>query len=281
MLVVDDHTTDPVSASILTRLAPSVSNQMLKHVTSPSRGLAAARNAGIAVAQSDLVRFVDADDLLVWGSTDRLADAVSGPGDVAIGSTRCVDMASGMARDLLRPPLRFSTYTSRELVRTWERAVSIPIHSALFRRGLLPDREWFPESLPSKEDFVFWSRILCQDPSIRIIESLVAVYRVRPDSLSRSSPGGNGLAFLSAVSDILRRDEESMTQADIQELWTYFCEVYGVHLSATEWKAAYGLAEEIVGATRNSPHPGDLLGREADTWGGGAADGLTLSANFI
>lgn len=87
LLVVDDGSEPPVA-----ELLAGVDDPRLRVLRVPHGGESRARNAGIAAARGDFFRFVDADDVLVPGSTARLlALAEREPVSIAYGATVICD----------------------------------------------------------------------------------------------------------------------------------------------------------------------------------------------
>ena len=83
LIVVDDGCPEPVA-----RLLTDVDDTRLRVIRIEHGGESAARNAGIAAARGDHIRFVDADDVLAAGSTARLVQLAGGGKDVvAYGAT--------------------------------------------------------------------------------------------------------------------------------------------------------------------------------------------------
>jgi len=87
LIVVDDGCPEPVD-----RLLTGVEDTRLRVIRIEHGGESAARNAGIAAARGDHIRFVDADDVLAAGSTARLVQLAGGSDDVvAYGATMFCD----------------------------------------------------------------------------------------------------------------------------------------------------------------------------------------------
>ncbi|MEO6089370.1 MAG: glycosyltransferase, partial [Umezawaea sp.] len=103
LVVVDDGNDDPVAG-----LLADVADPRLRHVRIPHAGVSAARNAGLEVAGADLVRFVDADDVLDPGSTARLRHLTSA---ATIGYEDTV-----VCDEQLRPRSRISSRLSGDVV---------------------------------------------------------------------------------------------------------------------------------------------------------------------
>lgn len=91
IIIVDDGSTDN-TASIAKGLGGNV-----RYIYQPNRGPAAARNAGIKLAQGDVIAFLDVDDLWPAGKLKlQLAHLFSQPTlDLVLGHVQCMKL-SGM-----------------------------------------------------------------------------------------------------------------------------------------------------------------------------------------
>jgi glycosyltransferase involved in cell wall biosynthesis len=91
VVVVDDGSTDGSAA-----VARAVADPRVRVLSRPHAGPAAARNLGVAVAEGDLLAFLDADDLWVPGKLEwQLAALAAGPS---------LDMVFGHAVEFLTLP---------------------------------------------------------------------------------------------------------------------------------------------------------------------------------
>jgi glycosyltransferase involved in cell wall biosynthesis len=82
VVLVDDGSPEPAE-----RLLESVDDARLRISCVEHAGPSAARNVGIAAATGEWIRFVDSDDVVVPGSTERLYRAASGERVIAYGAT--------------------------------------------------------------------------------------------------------------------------------------------------------------------------------------------------
>jgi len=82
IIVVDDHSTDGSR-----ELAQSFASRGVQVLTHPNRGASAARNAGLNAARGELIKFLDADDLLSPEALSLQITALAEkPGCIAFGS---------------------------------------------------------------------------------------------------------------------------------------------------------------------------------------------------
>ena len=95
VVVVDDGSTDDTPAVLSALVAESQGS--VRIVTQSNAGPAAARNAGVAASSTDLITFLDSDDLMEPGRLRRQIDAwqVAHGGAVVIGHER-VEIAPGV-----------------------------------------------------------------------------------------------------------------------------------------------------------------------------------------
>ncbi|OFW15511.1 MAG: hypothetical protein A3F70_12580 [Acidobacteria bacterium RIFCSPLOWO2_12_FULL_67_14] len=86
LIVVDDGNPGDV-----TELLRDIRDTRMRVVRIEHAGPNAARNAGLAGAQGDWIRFIDADDIIVPDSTCHLGTFMNGDGMVAYGATAVTD----------------------------------------------------------------------------------------------------------------------------------------------------------------------------------------------
>src|SRR5687768_15314239 len=80
LIVVDDGGDEPIAEW----LAP-IADERVRIIRIEHGGPATARNAGIAIARGELIRFIDCDDLMATDSTARLASYVTGDNVIGYG----------------------------------------------------------------------------------------------------------------------------------------------------------------------------------------------------
>jgi glycosyltransferase involved in cell wall biosynthesis len=181
-VVVNDGSDDD-TASVAARYGDRI-----RYVYKANGGLSSARNAGLAAAQGEWVQFLDADDQLGPDKIDSQLGAAESTADILYSGYECFSD--------LRPGERW-TYSTVELgvgdpfvalVGEWERGLSIPIHSLLFRRGLFERLGGFDPSLPNHEDWDWHLRCAAAGARFHYVPGRGALYRVSGNSMSTAGP---------------------------------------------------------------------------------------------
>ena len=182
IIVVDDGSTDDSLEQVA-----RFDDPRLTCLTQPNRGLAAARNAGIAVARGRYVAFLDSDD--VWFSEKLARHVAVMDADPTIGLTfshsAYLDEDGRLTGDYLvsgiaRPDAL--AMVSRNHVGNG----STPV----LRRECFERAGTFDEALSGCADWEFWVRVAARSGlSLRLIPDVLTGYRVRPDSMTVSRTG--------------------------------------------------------------------------------------------
>jgi glycosyltransferase involved in cell wall biosynthesis len=179
VIVVDDGSTDDTPA-VLSHYAHRV-----RVIRQANRGLAAARNAGLAVARGTYVSFLDADDVVM---PTKLAEQVALlEASPAVGWTYCDVLIETVATGHeMRASERFG-YSGRtldgwlfpELIH----GNFIPAIAPLIRRGALESAGGFDDRLTALEDWDLWLR-LSLVAEARYSPAVLVRYRVHPGGMS-------------------------------------------------------------------------------------------------
>ncbi len=175
LVVVDDGSTDGTLA-----LLRSIRDHRLTVVTGPNRGGAAARNRGVSAAgPSDLVAFLDADDL--W-DPDKLEEQVAyltrHPDVLAVGSfMRYISSAGRILGETGQ------TVGEADLGRIARAELApFPIQSSLLaRRTDFAEVGGFDEVLRFAEDLDLLAKLACRG-AVACVPKVLGSYRIHPDS---------------------------------------------------------------------------------------------------
>jgi glycosyltransferase involved in cell wall biosynthesis len=166
MIVVDDGSTDGSGA--LAR------NAGCRVIETPGIGPAGARNAGIRASQSDLLIFLDADDLLGPLALDSTVEALRGAPEAGFAQGYIQNFSSrpdGTIK-LFTKPYRF-----------------INLGAALWRRSVFETVGLFDESLRLGEDHDLFMR--CWERDIRrvLMDGVMLFYRRHSGNMTRGLEG--------------------------------------------------------------------------------------------
>lgn len=184
LIVVDDGSPEPVEP-----LLAEVGDPRLRVVRLTHRGPYAARDAGIAAARGEWLRFVDADDLVEPGSTGRLLElARREPPAIAYGATLVCDehlegaeiATAERAEDAVRQCVLggFDAY----------------VVSMVFPREVVERAgAWAEAEFPVSGDWDFVLRCLEQAPARRL-DAVVTRYRRHPASVTKTADVAAGAA---------------------------------------------------------------------------------------
>lgn len=198
IVAVNDGSTDS-TAAVLSSFGDSI-----RSIHKQNGGLSSARNAGLAIAQGELILFLDSDDA-INPEFVALSVAALDHHPVALTIGRGIQFSGPLAQaQPRRPPTvprrpsaaetagdhrrhdeRPEPGAERPLIE-WLRAGGFPVHSALVRRTWLPEPAPFDESLKSHEDYDLWWRLVLRHATTVSVPGAIAYYRQHGESLSRN-----------------------------------------------------------------------------------------------
>lgn len=165
VIVVDDGSTDQTARVVQTLGAD------LRYIYQPNQGPAAARNRGLALAQGELIAFLDADDL--WPADKLVQQAAYLAADAQVqvvwGNTQvCLYQPDGTPMPSpSRTPL---------------------LGSLLCRRSVFHQVGNFEATLRLGEDIDWLRRLMATGLVVQLSPHLALYYRLRPGSLTYGRP---------------------------------------------------------------------------------------------
>ena len=175
VIVVDDGSGDDTVESVRSDFPDAVI------VSQAQRGVSAARNAGVAVARSNWIAFLDSDDEWLPDKLERQANALKlEPGHLACHSDEI----------WIRDGVRVNPMRKHRKYGGWIYPHCLPLccvspSSILLHRDALAAAGMFDESLPACEDYDLWLRLFSRIPVVLVAERLLIKYGGHQDQLSR------------------------------------------------------------------------------------------------
>ena len=179
LIVVDDGSTDS-TPELLAGFGGRVTLD-----SSDGRGVSAARNRGIELAQGELLVFLDADDLFPPGYLARFAEAAGAfpQADVFHCGWRGVDFEDG--RVLYGQELPFDL--DRDPFHALAAAGSPHISALAVRRRTATAVGGFDETESTQADWDFWLRLAASGATFRGVPGNVVIVRRRAGSMSATA----------------------------------------------------------------------------------------------
>lgn len=204
VIVVDDGSSDHPEES----LQPYLSGiQLLRQ---PNRGVASARNRGIAEARGEYLCFLDSDNLLDPDAVELWLDMFHAVPDAELcfAVPRSIPMGElGLVPNPFLAPDGSPECATQNLARAAGRLLTVGV---LVPRWLVCDVGGFDERLPKGEDTRFWFQLGLRGAKAVAVSRPLNTRRLFPRSLSDDpdhASHGRGRTALINITDLLERPE--------------------------------------------------------------------------
>jgi glycosyltransferase involved in cell wall biosynthesis len=175
-VVVDDGSSDGTAPALEREFAGSARVVRTEH-----RGVAAARNAGVAASRAEFVAFLDSDDLWL---PDKLATQVAFFQEHAAAQV-CQTGEIWLRNGVRVNPCAHHRKPSGDIFGPSLRRCLVSPSAVMLRRTVFDRAGGFDEALPACEDYDLWLRIACDTPVWLIDRPLVIKRGGHGDQLSR------------------------------------------------------------------------------------------------
>jgi glycosyltransferase involved in cell wall biosynthesis len=181
-IVVDDGSTDETSAFLGNADLPDA----VRHIRFPgNRGVAAARNAGVAAATGLWLAFLDSDDEWNRAKLSLQMEWHALNPEFRISQTKEIWIRGGVR---VNPPATHEKVGGFIFEQCLHRCMITP-SSVVIRESLFREAGGFNESFPACEDYDLWLRITSTCPVGLVDKYLLTRYGGHDDQLSATVPG--------------------------------------------------------------------------------------------
>lgn len=254
VIVVDDGSTEDISGALEREFAAMLASQTppcLRLLRQPNQGACAARNAGLAAARGEFVKFLDSDDELLPGALPQEAAAARREGCDALLTAWeerffRADGAEDPARRRMRPAPRLDHGIDDMLEGKGPRA-----SGALYRREFITRLRWDPEWTKAQD--WGWALTVCLAgarfasldlPSCTYNHHAGARITNRGDPVLRAT---HGRQFLLRMVERELRAQNALNDERRRKLAQYYyrdCQVLARHDPA-EWRRLWNHCREL------------------------------------
>ena len=218
IVVVDDGSTDETER-VLQQFKGRI--RYVAHKT--NRGVSAARNTGIAIAEAPLIAFLDSDD---YWLPDKLS-AQMGFFEENPSAMICQTEETWIRNGKRANPRKRHLKPAGDVFEPSLALCLVSPSAVMLKRELLEEVGVFDEGLPACEDYDLWLRIACRYPVYLIRQSLIVKEGGHPDQLSARFKGMDRFRIKSMVKLLQESPlSESQKKATLKEL-SQKCRIYG------------------------------------------------------
>ena len=248
LIVVDDGSTDGSCeglerAIFAARPAAQVRFQLIRNER--NRGVAAARNAGVAIATAPLIAFLDSDDLWAPTKLRRQIDFMRASSGCHIAQTEEIWIRDGRR---VNPGRRHQKRAGDIFVASLRTCLISP-SAVIMQTELFNTIGGFDEQMIAAEDYDLWLRILQHHQVGLIGERLVTRRAGHPGQLSATVPAIDRFRILALLKLLAGVDLSRERRVAIGEVLTEKCGVFAQGLKRRGDEAAAGFIRDVADHT--------------------------------
>jgi glycosyltransferase involved in cell wall biosynthesis len=246
-IIVNDGSTDATEE--IAREYCKIDSRFI-YIGKENGGLSSARNAGLDIAKSDFIQFLDSDDLIGPEKLQIQLERVQREeADIIIGGYKLFTINSGSYFDnhLSSGPINLS---KEGFLFDWGVNFTIAIHAGLFSSSFLTKHKIrFNESVNAREDWIFWCTLSIAGAKFTYIDQYLAFYRVHKHSMTNNLERmqHSYIASILAVDDLLHGDLKvkfrgKISQICIEQVLKSYCDNgYLIKKDSIEFRLGYML----------------------------------------
>ena len=232
LIVVDDGSTDGTAEELdRIKTAHGGDRMRMQVVRTGNRGVASARNTGVAIAVAPLIAFLDSDDLWLPHKLERQLEFMRAHPEFAIAQTDEIWIRGGRR---VNPGLRHRKRSGDIFIDSLRTCLISP-SAVMLRTTLFRQLGGFDERMAAAEDYDLWLRILVRHNVGLIPAPLVmrrAGYSMPADGaaasgqLSATVPAIDRFRILALLKLIADDDLDSLRRRAVNEVIAEKCAIY-------------------------------------------------------
>jgi len=208
VIVIDDGSSDDSLRIVKDNFG---TNNLIRIVEKPNEGVAATRNFGMNLAETEYVAFLDADDQLAPKYIEALLDAINDFRDIDVFSTGHIIKYYRSGAVIQEIEKVVSGFKSPSVVKDYfknARQISLINSSKVcLRRSALQSVGGFPVGALVGEDIYTWAMLMIHYKLVYIPKALVVVNYITDDS--RAARTGNVLYLIKMIHKVVLLSKES------------------------------------------------------------------------
>jgi len=259
VIVIDDGSTDDTWPKLEHMAAAT--GDVLRVSRTKNRGVAAARNAGIALASAPLVAFLDSDDLWAPDKLARQREYMGFRPECVISQTNEIWFRDDKRMNQGARHRKRSGDIFIDYLRTCLTSPS----AAILRTAYLRDIGGFDEDLAAAEDYDLWLRILANHPAGLVDEPLVTRHAGHPGQLSATVPAIDRFRILTLLKLLAQSDLDTPRHQAVCAALADKCSIYAHGLARRGRQAAANFVLGLAASARGPWPTGSREGLEYAT----------------
>lgn len=188
IIIVDDGSTDNYTRGLL----ENFKKPKTKVYRTENKGASSARNYGFRKANGEYIQFLDADDFLDSKKFEKQIEVFQNDKalDIVYSNYKYyLDKEKIFFEHKKYNPgmdVKITKDTYEDFLFGWQRTLSIPIHSPLFRKNLWDKGLPFVEGFGVGEDWIMWINLAKNGAQMFFLDEELAFYRLHQKSMTHN-----------------------------------------------------------------------------------------------
>jgi len=172
LIIIDDGSTDNTA-----EIVHKFNDNRINYVYQTNQERAETRNHGIALAQGELIAFVDSDDIWLFNKLEKQLDVIKNNPDIGLIYCDLIHFDDETGRELFRFSNKVNLRRGNNCIKAILRDNFIQSPTPIVRKDIFDKLGLFDSSLIPVEDWDMWIRIASMY-EIEVVNEPLACYRV-------------------------------------------------------------------------------------------------------